>query len=38
MGFVTQWVWYLLAFLLGSGVVWLLAVIWFKNSIEEDDS
>ncbi|MET0474848.1 MAG: hypothetical protein ABW001_09425 [Mycobacterium sp.] len=36
MGFVVQWVWYLLAFLLGSGVAWLIAAIWIKPTSEDD--
>ncbi|MDT5149442.1 MAG: hypothetical protein QOI01_1175 [Mycobacterium sp.] len=36
MGFLIQWVWYLLAFLLGSGVAWLVAAIWIKRTSEED--
>jgi uncharacterized membrane protein ArfB len=36
MGFVMQWMWYLLAFVLGSGVAWLLAVIWIKRTGEDD--
>jgi uncharacterized membrane protein ArfB len=35
MGFLIQWVWYLLAFLVGSGVTWLIAVIWLEP-IEDD--
>lgn len=27
MGFVTQWLWYLLAFLAGSAVAWVITVL-----------
>jgi len=36
MGFMMQWLWYLLAFLLGSGVTWLIAVIWLEPASEDD--
>jgi uncharacterized membrane protein ArfB len=36
MGFVIQWVWYLLAFLLGSAVAWAIATISIKPTSEED--
>jgi uncharacterized membrane protein ArfB len=35
MGFFIQWVWYLLAFLVGSLVAWLLAVVTVKRTSEE---
>ncbi len=36
MGFFIQWVWYLLAFLAGSLVAWLLAVVTVKRTSEEE--
>jgi uncharacterized membrane protein ArfB len=36
MGFVLQWVEYLLAFLLGSLVAWLIATVTIKHASEED--
>jgi uncharacterized membrane protein ArfB len=36
MGFLIQWVWYLLAFLLGSGVAWVIAAIWIERTSEDD--
>ena len=36
MGFFIQWVWYLLAFLVGSIVAWLLAVVTVKRTSEEE--
>jgi uncharacterized membrane protein ArfB len=36
MGFVVQWLWYLLAFLVGSAVAWLIAVATVKRTSEEE--
>lgn len=36
MDFVIQWVWYLLAFLVGSLVAWLLAVVSIKRTSEDE--
>ncbi len=36
MGFVIQWVWYLIAFLLGSLVAWLIAAVSIKRTSEGD--
>jgi uncharacterized membrane protein ArfB len=36
MGFVIQWVWYLLAFLAGSLVAWALAAVTIKHTSEEE--
>ena len=36
MGFFIHWVWYLLAFLVGSLVAWLLAVVTVKRTSEEE--
>lgn len=32
MDFFVQWVWYLLAFLLGSSVAWLMVVVSIKRT------
>ncbi|BBZ77667.1 hypothetical protein MANY_30040 [Mycolicibacterium anyangense] len=36
MGFVVQWLWYLLAFLVGSAAAWLIAVATVKRTSEEE--
>lgn len=36
MDFVVQWLWYLLAFLAGSLVAWLITVCTVKHTSEED--
>ena len=36
MGFFIQWVWYVLAFLVGSLVAWLLAVVTVKRTSEDE--
>ncbi|WP_197415195.1 hypothetical protein [Mycobacterium sp. M26] len=36
MGFVVQWLWYLLAFVVGSAVAWLIAVATVKRTSEEE--
>jgi uncharacterized membrane protein ArfB len=36
MDFVIQWLWYLLAFVVGSLVAWLLAVTTIKRTSEEE--
>lgn len=36
MGFITQWFWYLLAFLAGSGVAWAIAVLTIRRTSEEE--
>lgn len=35
MDFVIQWLWYLLAFVVGSGVAWAIAVVSVKRTSEE---
>jgi uncharacterized membrane protein ArfB len=35
MDFVIQWLWYLVAFLVGSLVAWLIAVLTVKRTSEE---
>lgn len=36
MDFVIQWVWYVLAFLVGSLVAWLVALAAVKRTSEEE--
>ncbi len=36
MDFVIQWLWYLLAFLVGSLVAWLIAVVTIRRTSEEE--
>ncbi|WP_328360726.1 hypothetical protein OG976_08910 [Mycobacterium sp. NBC_00419] len=36
MGFVIQWLWYLLAFVAGSVVAWLIAIATVKRTSEEE--
>ena len=36
MDFVIQWLWYLLAFVVGSLVAWLIAVVTVKRTSEEE--
>ncbi|HEY5151572.1 MAG TPA: hypothetical protein VIJ23_17500 [Mycobacterium sp.] len=36
MGFVVQWLWYLLAFLVGSAVAWAIIVATVKRTSEEE--
>ncbi len=36
MGFVVQWLWYLLAFLVGSAVAWAITVASVKRTSEEE--
>jgi uncharacterized membrane protein ArfB len=36
MGFVIQWLWYLLAFVVGSLVAWLITVLTIKRTSEEE--
>lgn len=36
MAFIIQWLWYLLAFVVGSLVAWLLAVVTIKRTSEEE--
>jgi uncharacterized membrane protein ArfB len=37
MDFVIAWVWYLLAFLVGSLAAWLLATVATKNTGEREE-
>ena len=36
MDFVIQWLWYLLAFVVGSLVAWLLAVVTVRRTSERE--
>lgn len=36
MGFVAQWLWYLLAFLVGSAVAWVITVLTVHRTTEEE--
>ncbi len=36
MDFVIQWFWYLLAFVVGSLVAWLIAVITVRRTSEDE--
>jgi len=36
MGFIVQWLWYLLAFLVGSAVAWVITVATVKRTSEEE--
>lgn len=36
MDFITQWLWYLFAFVVGSAVAWVIALISVKRTSEEE--
>ena len=36
MDFVIQWMWYLVAFVVGSLVAWLITVLTIKRTSEEE--
>jgi uncharacterized membrane protein ArfB len=36
MGFIIQWFWYFLAFVVGSVVAWLVTVISIRRTSEEE--
>ncbi|MDV3129811.1 hypothetical protein M1247_33240 [Mycobacterium sp. 21AC1] len=36
MDFVMQWLWYLLAFVVGSLVAWLVSVVGVKRTSEDE--
>lgn len=36
MDFVVQWLWYLLAFVVGSLVAWLVSMVAVKRTSEEE--
>ncbi|MFA5709803.1 hypothetical protein [Mycolicibacterium sp.] len=36
MDFVIQWLWYLLAFVVGSLVAWLITVVAVRRTTEEE--
>ncbi|MCV7399809.1 hypothetical protein H7K24_06545 [Mycobacterium fragae] len=35
MDFVIQWLWYLLAFVVGSAVAWVITVVTIRRTSEE---
>ena len=36
MGFITQWLWYLLAFLVGSAVAWVITVLTVPRTSRDE--
>lgn len=36
MGFLTQWLWCLLAYSVGSGVTWAITLSWLEPEGEDD--
>jgi uncharacterized membrane protein ArfB len=36
MGFVAQWLWYLLAFVVGSAVAWVISVLTVPRTSREE--
>ncbi|HEY5840338.1 MAG TPA: hypothetical protein VIU87_02495 [Mycobacterium sp.] len=36
MAFVAQWLWYLLAFVVGSAVAWIITVVSVSRTSEEE--
>ena len=36
MGFVVHWLWYLLAFVVGSTVAWLLTIVSIRRTSKEE--
>ena len=36
MDFIIQWLWYLVAFVVGSLVAWLITVLMIKRTSEEE--
>ena len=36
MGFVAQWLWYLLAFVVGSAVAWVIAAATVRHTSREE--
>ncbi len=36
MGFVAQWLWYLLAFLVGSAVAWVITMVTVPRTSREE--
>jgi len=35
MGFLAQWLWFLLAFLVGSGVAWVITVLTIRRTSQD---
>ncbi len=36
MAFLAQWLWYLLAFVVGSAVAWIITVVSIRRTTEEE--
>ena len=36
MAFIAQWLWYLLAFVVGSAVAWIITVVSVSRTSEEE--
>ncbi len=36
MAFLAQWLWYLLAFVVGSAVAWIITVVSIKRTTEDE--
>lgn len=36
MDFITQWLWYLLAFVAGSAIAWLIVIVSIRRTSEDD--
>ena len=36
MAFLAQWLWYLLAFVVGSAVAWIVTVVSIKRTSEQE--
>lgn len=36
MAFIAQWLWYLLAFVVGSAVAWIITVVSISRTSEEE--
>ncbi|MFN8226535.1 MAG: hypothetical protein U0R18_07395 [Mycobacterium sp.] len=36
MAFLAQWLWYLLAFVVGSAVAWIITMVSIKRTSEEE--
>ena len=36
MGFIVQWLWYLLAFAVGSAVAWLIAILSIRPTSRDE--
>lgn len=36
MAFIAQWLWYLLAFVVGSAIAWIITVVSIKRTTEDE--